>query len=406
MYKTALLFLLLAFLTTNSLNAQDTIKTRPVTAKYFGSQEVYNVRLSNDHIWHGKFTYTYGKVILIEGSYFNDRMDGEWKYYYPSGKLKFHVLYDHGVYIKSLGSYYENGTLQSSDSVSGKKEFVKIFTEKGKLFRDHILFNGLQVKKTYYYPESGKLRMVITLEADTSMEHITTYYENGQVRSVVENKSRRRYNGLGCFDPEGKSIDQGNLKDGNGLLKTYQDTSVVILQSELEFKDQQKEGQAIFYQTNGKVGRRGAYQGNKRVGKWTFYKQNGTLDFARDFNSPTDKGWEYKEMTLPADRPYPEMDLPVEFAGGEKNLKLYLDKNITFPKHEDPRSVHRGIVEVSFDVNVDGIAEHIRVEMRLKNPDFENEMIRIVKIMPRWIPGFVDGKPQTIRYYLPVLFSL
>jgi TonB family protein len=38
--------------------------------------------------------------------------------------------------------------------------------------------------------------------------------------------------------------------------------------------------------------------------------------------------------------------------------------------------------------------------------EFDGEAIRIIKLMPNWIPGQQDGKPVRCKYTLPILFEL
>ena len=34
------------------------------------------------------------------------------------------------------------------------------------------------------------------------------------------------------------------------------------------------------------------------------------------------------------------------------------------------------------------------------------EAVRVVSVMPKWIPGMQDGKPVNVQYMLPVMFRL
>jgi protein TonB len=34
------------------------------------------------------------------------------------------------------------------------------------------------------------------------------------------------------------------------------------------------------------------------------------------------------------------------------------------------------------------------------------EALRVIKQMPRWIPGRLDGKPVRVKYTLPIKFKL
>jgi protein TonB len=56
------------------------------------------------------------------------------------------------------------------------------------------------------------------------------------------------------------------------------------------------------------------------------------------------------------------------------------------------------MVIVSFIVAKDGSITNTKIEKSL-NLDCDKEAIRLVKSMPRWIPG------DPVRYYLPIQFS-
>jgi len=384
------------------LNAQDTVKTREVVANYPGSQEIYNVKLANPRIWHGKFRYTYGKVTMMEGSYFNDMMDGEWKYYYKSGKLKFQVVFLKGEFVKCLGGYYENGKIRCSDSISGRKEIVKIYSEQAELYRESVFFNKLWMQTTYYYPHLLKPNIVMSREQDTSMIRTIRYNKNGNVHSILISKTDLPWALGGCFDPAGKPIDQGNLNEGTGILKTYQDTDLVVLESVVQYDLQARNGPALYYFPNGKVGRRGNYLHDGYSGKWAYFKKTGKLDFERNFEVPDKHSYE-KVESLPADRVLNTGNLDAEFIDGIDGLQQYLKNNVKLPKEDESRMVY-GRVVLSFVINIDGIAENIKVESGFGMPKYEEELIRMVKIMPRWMPGFIDGKPRKTKFYMPVTY--
>ena len=40
------------------------------------------------------------------------------------------------------------------------------------------------------------------------------------------------------------------------------------------------------------------------------------------------------------------------------------------------------------------------------DPYLDKEAVRVVKSMPRWIPGTQDGKPVNVEYTLPITFKL
>ena len=97
-----------------------------------------------------------------------------------------------------------------------------------------------------------------------------------------------------------------------------------------------------------------------------------------------------------------------EYPGGMDGLRTFIQENLTVPekyKNMDTKADYR--VFVQFVVAEDGSIT--KVELMKSEPskqDLNDEAIRVVKAMPKWKPGTVDGKPVKVRYTLPVLFKL
>ena len=93
------------------------------------------------------------------------------------------------------------------------------------------------------------------------------------------------------------------------------------------------------------------------------------------------------------------------FPGGEQKLKEYIKSNLNYPeKYKDAKAEYRCFI--SFVVSEDGSVTN--VEMRKPIPskdDLNNEAMRVVKAMPKWEPGKMDGKPVKVHYMLPVTFK-
>jgi TonB family protein len=97
-----------------------------------------------------------------------------------------------------------------------------------------------------------------------------------------------------------------------------------------------------------------------------------------------------------------------EYPGGMDGLRAFMQDNLTMPKkykEMDTKAEYR--VFVQFVVAEDGSITN--VELKKPEPskkDLNDEAVRVVKSMPKWKPGTVDGKPVKVRYMLPVLFKL
>lgn len=60
---------------------------------------------------------------------------------------------------------------------------------------------------------------------------------------------------------------------------------------------------------------------------------------------------------------------------------------------------------VQFIVERDGSISNPKI-VRSIHPMLDEEAIRVVKNMPNWNPGIINGKPVRVRYYIPINFNL
>ena len=97
-----------------------------------------------------------------------------------------------------------------------------------------------------------------------------------------------------------------------------------------------------------------------------------------------------------------------EYVGGMDAMKAYIQENLTVPeKYLNMTSKAEYRVLVQFVVAEDGsITEVQTVKPEPAKADLNEEAIRVVKGMPKWKPGTMDGKPVKVRYMLPILFRL
>ena len=92
------------------------------------------------------------------------------------------------------------------------------------------------------------------------------------------------------------------------------------------------------------------------------------------------------------------------FPGGDSALMAYLSNNIKYPE-VDQLSGIQGKVILGFVVAADGSVKDV-VVLRSVSPAIDKEAIRVVKNMPKWIPGKQNGVNVAVKYTLPVVFSL
>ena len=92
------------------------------------------------------------------------------------------------------------------------------------------------------------------------------------------------------------------------------------------------------------------------------------------------------------------------FPGGNVLMLKYLADNIKYPASA-VKAKKQGRVIVTFVVQKDGSVTHAKVAKSI-DPELDAEALRVVRGMPKWIPGTQLGKPVNVKYFLPVKFSL
>ena len=92
------------------------------------------------------------------------------------------------------------------------------------------------------------------------------------------------------------------------------------------------------------------------------------------------------------------------FPGGQSALLQYLSSNIKYPVVAEENGV-QGRVIVTFVVEKDGSITDVRV-VKSVDPSLDKEAQRVVKSMPKWIPGKQNGSAVRVKYTVPVTFRL
>ncbi len=92
------------------------------------------------------------------------------------------------------------------------------------------------------------------------------------------------------------------------------------------------------------------------------------------------------------------------FPGGPSALMQFLSSNIKYPVVAEENGV-QGRVVCTFVVEKDGSITDVRV-IKSVDPSLDKEAMRVVKSMPRWIPGKQNGSAVRVKYTVPVTFRL
>jgi TonB family protein len=93
-----------------------------------------------------------------------------------------------------------------------------------------------------------------------------------------------------------------------------------------------------------------------------------------------------------------------EFPGGFNELLAFLRKNVKYPKEAIENKV-QGTVFVRFIVASNGKIKNAKI-LRGINSYCDEEALRVVNMMPDWIPGMQNGKKVSVMFQIPVKFQL
>ena len=92
------------------------------------------------------------------------------------------------------------------------------------------------------------------------------------------------------------------------------------------------------------------------------------------------------------------------YPGGAGALNAYLSNNIHYPAIAEEEGI-QGRVVVSFIVEKNGAISGVCV-VRSIDPTLDREAVRVVKAMPRWIPGRQNGENVRVKFTIPITFRL
>jgi len=93
-----------------------------------------------------------------------------------------------------------------------------------------------------------------------------------------------------------------------------------------------------------------------------------------------------------------------EFPGGPAALMKWLSDNIKYPAVAEENGI-QGRVVCTFVVERDGSVTDVQVARSI-DPSLDKEAIRVLKKMPKWIPGRQNGSAVRVKYTVPVTFKL
>lgn len=93
-----------------------------------------------------------------------------------------------------------------------------------------------------------------------------------------------------------------------------------------------------------------------------------------------------------------------EFPGGERALMDFIGSNLKYPL-EAQKSGIQGTVLIRFVISKTGKVTKVEV-LRSVFSALDDEAVRVVKLLPDWIPGEQKGQKVNVYFTLPIKFKL
>jgi len=96
------------------------------------------------------------------------------------------------------------------------------------------------------------------------------------------------------------------------------------------------------------------------------------------------------------------------FPGEADSVYRFLGAHIKYP-YDDKMNGRQGLVKVQFVVETSGKLTNLELLKDKKtfgSTEMEQEALRVIGLMPNWIPGTKDGEKVRVQTHLPIKFAL
>lgn len=100
---------------------------------------------------------------------------------------------------------------------------------------------------------------------------------------------------------------------------------------------------------------------------------------------------------------YTVVDQMPQFQGGPEGLGSFIRSNLSYPREALDNKI-QGVVVASFIVEKDGSVSNIEI---IKGIGYgcDQEVIRLIRLMPKWTPGKKDNANVRVKLNIPVEFK-
>lgn len=106
----------------------------------------------------------------------------------------------------------------------------------------------------------------------------------------------------------------------------------------------------------------------------------------------------------PQEKPFTTVEQMPTYPGGEGEMYAFIQKQLKYPVTAQESGI-QGRVIVRFVVTATGEISDVKV-LRGIDPACDKEAMRVVNMMPKWVPGKQNGRNVAVYFTLPIIFKL
>lgn len=129
--------------------------------------------------------------------------------------------------------------------------------------------------------------------------------------------------------------------------------------------------------------------------KWGYIDKQGNTTFNPPASSSTSQKTNDGTTTVTETMP--------SFVGGPTAMFRWINEHLQYPEEAMNKGI-KGKVIATFVVEKDGSITDIEI-VKSVHPLLDNETIRVLGTMPKWIPGTQDGSPVRVKYTVPLTYN-
>lgn len=315
--------------------------------------------------------------------------------------------------------YYMNGQIQMNGIYEDKNlEFktgkFEYFNKQGDTSSVVFYQKNMKQGEERFFFENGDIESIALFENGKKNGKFVQFYEGGSVRSEAQFEAGNIRGIAKRFYPNGNIGGQFELDEfGTGTYITFYETGEKYCEGFYRkgyaadnWTNFDKSGEIITirYIEEADIHERLLHsieieQDKKRktAFKNQVFRDNAVYDFLSGREIPMDTPISTNEEIIE----FP--DVEASFPNGVLAMQQFIADNVHYPTKAIKKNIGTRAY-ISFVVEPDGSLSNITYQLGHKL--FEKESIRLVKSMPRWIPGEAKGKKVRTRCRLPINYTL